>query len=119
MDYANFLQRLAVLKGTPIAYGPIIVQRRSDLIGPDSQEFKPERWENWSPKPWTYVPFNAGPRICIGQQFAITEMGYCLVRLFQVFQDVKYMDEGPKRIKIEITASVAGGVHLSFKEAAK
>ena len=102
-----------------MGYAPMIVQRRSDLIGPDALEFKPERWEDWSPKPWTYIPFNAGPRICIGQQFAIAEMGYCLVRLFQVFEEVKYMDKEPQRITIEITASAAGGVNLSFKETAK
>lgn len=119
MNYAHFLQRLAILKGTPVGYGPVIVQRRGDLFGPDALEFKPERWENWNPKPFTYIPFNAGPRICIGQQFAIAEMGYCLVRLFQVFAEVNYMDKEPQRMKIEITVSAGGGVNLSFKEAAK
>lgn len=65
------------------------------------------------------MPFNAGPRICIGQQFALTEMEYCLVRLFQVFEEVNDMDKEPKRMRIEITVSVGGGVNLSFKEADK
>jgi cytochrome P450 len=42
-----------------------------------------------TPKHWIYIPFNGGPRICIGQQFALTEMGYTLVRLFQQFETVE------------------------------
>lgn len=56
------------------------MQRRTDIFGPDVAEFKPERWDSWSPKAWRYIPFNGGPRICIGQQFALTEMGYILCR---------------------------------------
>ncbi|KAM0347371.1 hypothetical protein ACHAPU_004891 [Fusarium lateritium] len=45
--------------------------------------------KTWSPRPWTYIPFNGGPRICLGQQFALTEMGYTLVRIFQQFSRVE------------------------------
>ena len=57
------------------------MQRRADLYPtpspdfPDVQTYSPERWENWTPKSWNYIPFNGGPRICIGQQFALTQMG--------------------------------------------
>lgn len=63
-----------------MGYSVMIMQRREDIFGPDAGEFRPERWEGWSPRPWTYVPFNGGPRICLGQQFAYAEMGYTLVR---------------------------------------
>jgi hypothetical protein len=56
------------------------MQRRADIFGEDVEEFRPERWENWTPRPWQYVPFNGGPRICLGQQFALTEMGFLLCR---------------------------------------
>ena len=93
------------------------MHRRKDLFGPDAEEFRPERWDNWTPKAWQYIPFNGGPRICIGQQFALTEMGYCLVRLFQNFEDVRYMDNAPQLMRAEITISAAGGVKVAFKEA--
>jgi cytochrome P450 len=88
-------QPIGVLKGTPIGYSTLVMQRRADIYPdpstgfPDINKFVPERWDNWTPKSWTYVPFNGGPRICIGQQFALTEMGYTLVRLFQRFQGVE------------------------------
>lgn len=88
-------QPLGVLAGTPIGYSTLVMQRRADLYPapesgfPDPTAFVPERWDAWTPKSWTYVPFNGGPRICIGQQFALTEMGYTLCRLFQRFQGLE------------------------------
>ncbi|KAH7064272.1 cytochrome P450 52A11 [Paraphoma chrysanthemicola] len=89
------LQPIGIPKGTPIGYSTLVMQRRPDLYPPPStgfpavDQFVPERWNNWTPKSWTYVPFNGGPRICIGQQFALTEMGYTLVRLFQRYETVE------------------------------
>ena len=56
---------------------------------PDPLLFAPNRWNAWQPRLWTYIPFNGGPRICIGQQFALTEMGYTVVRLLQRFSRVE------------------------------
>ncbi|KAF2711343.1 cytochrome P450 alkane hydroxylase-like protein [Pleomassaria siparia CBS 279.74] len=86
---------IGILKDTPIGYSTLLMQRRADLYPPpesgfpDVETFVPERWDSWTPKSWTYVPFNGGPRLCVGQQFALTEMGYTLVRLFQRFQGVE------------------------------
>lgn len=74
---------IAVVKGDVVIYSALSMQRRKDLYPPTSEKiedpdiFSPERWENWTPKPWHYVPFNGGPRICVGQNFAMTEMAYC------------------------------------------
>lgn len=43
------------------------MHRRKDLYGEDADEFKPERWETMRPG-WEYLPFNGGPRICIGRK---------------------------------------------------
>lgn len=65
---------IAVLKDTPIGYSTLVMQRREDIYPPSSSgfphymSFVPERWESWTPKAWTYIPFNGGPRICIGQR---------------------------------------------------
>jgi cytochrome P450 len=118
---------LAVLKDTIVAYSPLLMQRRKDLYppvsaeSPDPERFVPERWTTWQPKPWHYIPFNGGPRICIGQQFALAEMGYTLVRIFQRFEKVvSHMDEidgGVPTLKAEIVLQPGDGVRCAFWEA--
>ncbi len=63
------------------------MHRRKDLWGDDADVFRPERWENRRPG-WEYLPFNGGPRICIGQQFALTELAYVIIRLLQRIDDI-------------------------------
>ena len=79
---------IVVLEGDVVVYSTLAMQRRRDLypaseegkgVGeefPDPAIFCPERWDGWTPKSWTYVPFNGGPRICVGQNFAMTEMAF-------------------------------------------
>lgn len=120
------LDPLPVLKDTPIAYSTLVMQRRVDLYPPVSDTFphphvfSPERWSVWHPKPHEYIPFNAGPRICIGQQFALAEMSYTLVRLFQHFDRVQSfmheIDGGNPILKADIVLSPGQGVHVAFWE---
>lgn len=55
-----------VPKGTPVGYNVWSMHRREDLFGADALEYKPERWEKLRTG-WEYLPFNGGPRICIGK----------------------------------------------------
>jgi len=43
------------------------MHRRRDIWGQDAAKFRPERWDGRRPG-WEYLPFNGGPRICIGQR---------------------------------------------------
>jgi cytochrome P450 len=74
------------------------MHRRRDIYGPDADLFRPERWENGALKDigWGYLPFNGGPRICLGQDFALLEAGYAVVRLIQCFGRIE-MVEGPEQ----------------------
>ncbi|KAH8829995.1 cytochrome P450 [Flagelloscypha sp. PMI_526] len=79
---------------TRVGYAIVALHRRKDLWGPDALEFDPnrfldERLGNYlTPNPFIFLPFNAGPRICVGQQFAYHEMSYFLVRLLQQFTSI-------------------------------
>ncbi|KFY69662.1 hypothetical protein V496_00068 [Pseudogymnoascus sp. VKM F-4515 (FW-2607)] len=61
-----------VPKGRSCDYSVFVMHRRKDIWGPDADRFVPERWEKRRVG-WDFLPFNGGPRICIGQQFALTE----------------------------------------------
>ncbi|THH03746.1 hypothetical protein EW146_g10352, partial [Bondarzewia mesenterica] len=77
---------------TQIMMVSLLLHRRRDLWGADADEFKPERWldehvlARINATPFMYSPFYGGPRICIGQEFALNEAGYFVVRLLQRFR---------------------------------
>ncbi|VDB95399.1 unnamed protein product [Peniophora sp. CBMAI 1063] len=87
-------QPLFVPKGTQGIYSVFLMQRRTDLWGPDAEDFDPDRFiderlhKYLVPNPWVFAPFNGGPRICLGQQFAYNEASFTLVRLMQAFDSI-------------------------------
>lgn len=52
--------------------------------------------------------FNGGPRICIGQQFALTEISYVTVRLLQRFDTMQNMEIDPV-VKHNLTLTNCSG----------
>ncbi|RAH67142.1 cytochrome P450 [Aspergillus aculeatinus CBS 121060] len=87
-----------VPKGTLVGYNLYAMHRRADLYGDDADDFRPERWEDGKLQlrlRWGYLPFNGGPRICIGQRYALTEASYVLVRMVQEFRGLESRDPGP------------------------
>lgn len=115
-----------VQKDEQVDYSVYIMHRRKDLWGPDADEFKPSRW-NGRKSGWEYLPFNGGPRICIGQQFALTEAGYVITRLAQRFEKIEGVGntwEAPEkgglgwvRHALSLTACPSDGVKVRMKEA--
>lgn len=88
----NGTDPLFIRKGEEVMYSVYTMHRRQEIFGPDADEYRPERWEKLKPG-WGYIPFNGGPRICIGQQFALTEAGYTVVRILQEFGGIECRDE--------------------------
>ncbi|KAJ3512922.1 hypothetical protein NLJ89_g3244 [Agrocybe chaxingu] len=80
---------------TRVLYGVFNMHRRTDLWGPDALEFDPDRFlderlhKYLTPNPYIFCPFNAGPRICLGQQFAYHESSFFIVRLLQQFTNFR------------------------------
>ncbi|KAI5868288.1 cytochrome P450 monooxygenase CYP539B5 [Durotheca rogersii] len=114
---------LFVAKGDMVIYSVLAMQRRKDLYPPTSETFEdpavfsPERWENWRPKPWQYVPFNGGPRICVGQNFAMTEMAYCMVRILQKYDRLEYRGDWHAQLhEAEIVGKPSQGVKVALYE---
>lgn len=94
-----------IREGQTVAYSTNVMHRRKDIWGEDAGEFRPDRWEGRKVG-WEFLPFNGGPRICLGQQFALTEAGYVLVRLVQRYDKLENLDtEDIIRSNLNVTSS--------------
>lgn len=85
-----------VRKHQGVGFSPYMMHRRKDLYGDDAREFRPERWEDGSLRNrigWGYLPFNAGPRVCLGKDFALMEASYAIVRIVQTFPNMSLPED--------------------------
>lgn len=112
----NGQQPLFIAAGTRVLYSPYTMHRRKDYYGEDALEFKPERWEKLRPG-WEYLPFNGGPRICLGQQYALTEAGYVAARICQEYKTLESANPGPWREMLSLTVSSYGGTQVKVTPA--
>lgn len=116
-------------KGLKVLYSTYSMHRRRDIWGADADEFRPERWvgarHSWVSKwlllndnpirPWhlltclikEYLPFNGGPRACVGQQYAITETLYIITRFVQEFRSIEARDNMPWTETLGLTVTPA------------
>lgn len=71
-------------KGGTVAFSSFVTHRNPELY-PQPDRFWPRRWENFNPSPYEYLPFSAGPRMCLGATFAMLEMRLVLPLIVQRF----------------------------------
>ena len=68
---------------------PVYAIHHCEEFYPSPEQFKPERFlaENRHLiKPYTYLPFGAGPRNCIGMRFGLLETKLCLFKIIQKYR---------------------------------
>lgn len=81
---------------------------------PDPERFDPERWtpEAMETRPkFAYFPFGGGPRVCIGEQFAWTELILVVATIVQSWE-VFCVDEQEASIGSAITLRPAEDIRL-------
>ncbi|KAG9194308.1 hypothetical protein G6011_04343 [Alternaria panax] len=107
---------ILVRKGEAVGYCVYAMHRRTDIYGEDALEFRPERWEDGTllrDVGYGYLPFNGGPRVCLGQEFALLEAGYTVARLVQKFPFLTAPQDDPVvaigKEKQTLTLVVASG----------
>jgi cytochrome P450 len=91
---SSYSQRIAVTPtsigpvrinpGTPVIFSQYITHHRKDLYA-DPDRFIPERWRSLSPSAYAYLPFGAGPRMCIGAPLAMAEIRTALTVMLKRF----------------------------------
>jgi cytochrome P450 len=81
--------------GTLVMIAPWVLHRHQALWQ-DADAFRPDRFMPGEPAPsrFAFMPFGAGPRICVGAQFAMTEAVLVLALLIGRFH-VARLDARP------------------------
>ncbi|XP_058104701.1 cytochrome P450 704C1-like [Magnolia sinica] len=80
-----------VRKGDMVAYLPYAMGRMKFIWGEDAEVFRPERWIDddgiFQPEsPFKFTAFQAGPRICLGKEFAYRQMKIFAAVLLHFFR---------------------------------
>ena len=57
--------------GTPVIFSQFMTHHSPEIYS-DADRFQPERWLSQSAGPYEFLPFGAGPRMCIGGLLAMT-----------------------------------------------
>lgn len=109
----------SVSKGDIVFYVPYAMGRMEYLWGKDAEVFRPERWldqdgEFQQESPFKFTAFQAGPRICLGKEFAYRQMkifAAVLLRFF-VFR-LRDGDKASVNYRTMITLHIDEGLHLT------
>ncbi|KAI8024929.1 Cytochrome P450 704C1 [Camellia lanceoleosa] len=107
----------SVKKGDMVAYQPYAMGRMKFLWGADAAEFRPERWldENgiFRPEsPFKFTAFQAGPRICLGKEFAYRQMKIFSAVLLGCFVFKLSDPTKPVNYRTMINLHVDGGLQI-------
>jgi cytochrome P450 len=124
-----------IRKGQRVIFASWGSHRSTRSFGADALEFRPERWEGLKSESLGYIPFSAGPRVCLGrersslpyiavswmvtmliamarvvEQYALLEASYATIRIIQTFERLENRDVRPWTEKIGLNLSNKNGV---------
>ncbi|KAH7293605.1 hypothetical protein KP509_28G032700 [Ceratopteris richardii] len=108
-----------VSKGYRIGFMIFAMGRSAKLWGEDCLDFRPERWldHNGHFQPvsaFKYPVFQAGPRICLGKDFAFIQMKLLLASLLMNFEFAVHAGFKPK-LSYGITLSMVNGLPMTVR----
>ncbi|HEY1812429.1 MAG TPA: cytochrome P450 [Kofleriaceae bacterium] len=87
-----------VAAGSQLLISSYGVHHAPDLW-PDPRKFDPDRFlSEAQPQKFSFLPFGGGPRVCLGEQYAMTEMQLALAR---IVQSVELRPVGSGRVEAE------------------
>ncbi|MFO0433261.1 MAG: cytochrome P450 [bacterium] len=108
----------ALPAGTLLRVTPWVIQRDPRWF-PEPEAFRPERFladEPTQPRS-AWMPFGVGPRVCIGQHFAMLEMTLVAALLLQRCTLEALPDEPPPQPRMYVTLRPAAPLRLRLRRA--
>lgn len=111
----------SIPKGTELLMAPLVCNLAAESWGTDARNFVPDRWlsesakkaDNTTRPPFSNMTFNAGPRHCIGQRFAESEIRAVIACLILRFELESAM--GDYDVYFGMTMRPIGGLKLRLK----
>lgn len=112
-----------VINGYPIQKGTLVLAyiygaHHSSKNWDKPEEFRPERFAKELKKErhnFSYLPFGGGPRLCIGNNFAIMEMQLVIVHLIRQY-DFEIVDKSSVELHPLITLRPRNGIKMKLKK---
>ena len=71
--------------GNPIIFSQFITHHMPSLF-PQPEKFLPDRWLTAAPSPYAYLPFGAGPRMCVGAPLGMMQFKISLPTILGKFK---------------------------------
>lgn len=107
--------QLHLPKGAMLRCTPYLLHRDA-RVWAQPEAFRPERFlPGASEVPrGAYMPFGQGPRVCLGQHFAMLEMSLVAALVLQAFELSPSGDPAP-RLRLAVTLRPAGGLRLRLQ----
>uniref|UniRef100_A0A5B7BCU9 Cytochrome P450 704C1-like n=1 Tax=Davidia involucrata TaxID=16924 RepID=A0A5B7BCU9_DAVIN len=107
----------SVRKGDMVAYQPYAMGRMRFIWGDNAEDFRPERWldENGvfrQESPFKFTAFQAGPRICLGKEFAYRQMKIFSAVLLGCFVFKLNDEKKAVNYRTMINLHIDGGLHV-------
>uniref|UniRef100_A0A2M4ARZ3 Putative cytochrome p450 4d1 n=1 Tax=Anopheles triannulatus TaxID=58253 RepID=A0A2M4ARZ3_9DIPT len=114
IDKEVIFNGIRMLKGSSVIIGLYMMHHNPDYF-PQPELFLPERFEQVEPRnPFSYIPFSAGSRNCIGQKFALNELKTVVAKVLRECKvELPDPDFEPK-LKLELILKPVDGMHLRF-----
>jgi cytochrome P450 len=77
----------------------------------EPEEFNPDRFQSAESRRFSFMPFGAGERICIGNHFAMLEAQFLLAMMIQAY-DFELIEQAEPKIEMVISVRPKGGLPI-------
>lgn len=101
-------------RGCTLTAIPFLLHR-DERYYPEPDKFDPSRFADARP-PFTYLPFSAGPRNCIGQKFAVLELKVIISTVVRYYELLPAIPEHRIVLSAETVLKSANGVNIRIAE---